>query len=336
MRWSARRTLALLVVVILLALMVLLVSLWIGSSGFSWPSDPEILKARGQRVSLAFLVGAALGCAGTIFQAVLRNPLADPYLLGISSGASLGVFCWKVPAISGAILTTAPWLSSGPYYFAIAGAWLTTALVLTIVSIRRRTDPSTIVLVGVMVSTIVGAILLLMYQFVRSLPGSGYFQSLFVGELQSNVALNEIATQAFVLTGFIVLAMYWRRPLDLLMLSDDEARSLGVKVGWYRIALLILASLITAQAVALSGPIGFVGLIAPHAGRLLVGSTHARLIWVATLLGAILLTSADALTRGLAHFDTVNTVLPIGVVTSLIGGPLFIALLLRDVKRREA
>jgi len=264
----------------------------------------------------------------------LRNPLADPYLLGISSGASLGVFCWKVPAISAIVLTVLR-TAEGQGAFAMIGALATTAIVLGIVSIRRRTDPATIVLVGVMVSTIVGAIVLLIYEFVKSLPGSGYFQSLFIGELQSNTSYDDIILHAMFLGMFVCSVSVCARALDLLMLSDDEARAIGMRVGLYRITLLFFASIITAIAVSLSGPIGFVGLIAPHAGRLLVGSTHARLVPVATLLGAILLMSADALTRGLASLNIVNTILPIGVVTSLIGGPLFIALLLRSVKRKE-
>lgn len=335
MRWTRARTIALLICVTLIALAVAFFSLWIGSSGFGWPDDASILKARGQRVSLACLVGAALACSGTVFQAVLRNPLADPYLLGVSSGASLGVFCWKVPAISGFILSVVP-LSAGQGIFAMIGAMMTTAVVVGIVSIRRRSDPATIVLVGVMVSTIVSAVVLLMYEFVKSLPGSGYFQSLFIGELQTNVSFDDLVTPALALACLIGGLWLGARVLDLALLSDDEARVMRQPVGLSRIVVLITASLVTAIAVSLSGPIGFVGLIAPHAGRLLVGSIHARLIPVTTLLGAILLMSADALTRGLASLNAVNTILPIGVVTSMIGGPLFIALLLRSVKRRDA
>jgi iron complex transport system permease protein len=310
--------------------------LMVGSSaGWAWPADEVVRVSRLERVWQAGVVGAALACAGMIYQAVLRNALADPYLLGVASGASLANFCWKVPAVYAAVTGAIPLAAGvGRFGFAFAGSLAAAGIVLSIASSRRRSDPGAIVLVGLMVSMTCGALLLLLHELVKSLPGSGYFQTLLIGELQTNLGRDVLAwaTAGVVVMGaWAVLRSRW---LDVLRLSDDEAQNLGINVRKSRLGLLMMASLLTAIAVALSGPVGFVGLLSPHAARRLIGGGHAKLLPGSMLLGAGLLIAADAVSRGMVGIRVVDTILPVGVLTGLIGAPAFLVILMRAGRGR--
>jgi iron complex transport system permease protein len=331
-RWSAKDILSTLLVWTAAWLIVAAACVCVSSAGrFDVPSS-ALVGFRLERVFLASLVGAALSLAGLAYQSVLRNILAEPYLLGVASGATLGVYCWKVPAISSAILSLHPLLSAASQpVFAFAGAML---VVFIILGIARATHSSATVLIlaGVIINTMIGALTLLIYTLSRTTPGSGYFQAVLIGELQTNLTNTQLAIATTIIAiGFVFLLACAGR-LNVTMLADDEARTVGVGIARLRHVVLAVASLMTAAAVAVSGPIGFVGLICPHAARRIVGVDHRRTIIASTALGAILLCLADAASRFLLGVTAINTILPVGVVTALLGGPFLLWVLVRARK----
>lgn len=331
-RWILCVSIALLV---LLALMA--GALMVGSTGrVGFPSGPHagsILLSRWNTVILATIVGAALAGAGCAFQAVLRNDLADPYLLGIASGAALASYLWRLPIVAAYLASSVPVLAAMSHQaFSFTGAVAAALVVLTIAGARGRFEPATLVLTGVIVSTVCAAIMMLIFTLVKSLPGSGYFQSVLIGELQTSLTASQVIVAAILIfAGLLVIGL--RLPiLNLVALSTDEARSLGVNVSRERALTLIAASLVTAAAVSVSGPIGFVGLIAPHVARRVVGVDLRLMMPVACIGGAALLVLADAVLRYLAGVRAVNTLIPISVATALLGGPFFLVLLFQKRK----
>jgi len=309
----------------------------VGSSGvIGWPVDPGILDSRAQRVLLASLVGAALSAAGVAYQAVLRNHLADPYLLGVAAGASLGSYLWKFPLVTSFLITVGePLASISKQSLGFLGAMLAAGVVFGVSAIRGRLQPTTLILTGVIVSSLVASVMLLLYTLAGTLPGSGSYQSVLVGELQSNLEPAQIWTTLAILVVTWLVLLSFAGKLNLSRLGDDESRSLGLRPNQTRWIVMTSATLMTAAAVAISGPIGFVGLICPHLGRVIVGTDSRRLLPVATAIGAGLLVLADAMSRYAAAVDWVNTILPIGVITSLLGGPFFLVLLIRSNQKTD-
>jgi iron complex transport system permease protein len=285
-------------------------------------------------VLLSSLVGAALSAAGVAYQAVLRNPLAEPYLLGVSSGASLAAYLWRFPAL-GTVLGAAG-VAVTQQLFAFAGALAAVAVVFALASRRGRVEPVTLLLVGVIVNAVNGSIYLLVNSLAKDMTGgSGGEVAFLVGVIQTNLQPRQVvATACVVAAGWAVLS-YASGQLNAAVLSEAEAESLGVRIHRLRWAALVVASLMTASAVAISGPIGFVGLVAPHLARLLVGHDQRRLLPVATATGAGLLALADAASRLLAMDKLAGSVLPVGILTGLMGGPFFL-LLLWQTRRRSA
>ena len=283
-------------------------------------------------VLLASLVGASLSAAGVAYQAVLRNPLAEPYLLGVSSGASLAAYLWRFPTLGVAL--GAAGLAVTQQLFAFAGALAAVAVVFALASRRGRVEPVTLLLVGVIVNAVNGSIYLLVNALAKDMTGgSGGEVAFLVGVIQTNLEPRQvIASAAVVAAGWAVLA-YLAGQLNAAVLSETEAESLGVRIHRLRWAALVVASLMTASAVAISGPIGFVGLVAPHLARLAIGHDQRRLLPVATAVGASLLALADAASRLLAMDTLAGSVLPVGVLTGLMGGPFFL-LLLWQTRRR--
>jgi ferric hydroxamate transport system permease protein len=273
-----------------------------------------VLDTRFPRVLSAVLCGAALAIAGATVQAVCRNPLAEPGILGITGGAGVGavVVLMVVP-------TAGIWLLSG---VAAAAALATFALVY-LVSWRGGLSSDRLVLIGVGVSSATAAIITFVIVYTDPwnislamtwLSGSTYGRTL--------PQVIPVAAALIVLTPVIVLA---RRELDLLALDDDIPRILGVRLERTRLVALVGAALMTAAAVSAIGVVGFVGLVAPHAARALVGGRHARLLPVAALLGAVLVSVADSLGRTLLA----PAQIPAGLLTALIGAPYFVYLLWR-------
>jgi iron complex transport system permease protein len=307
---------------------VALVCLMVGSWGsVGWPS-PGVLKLRSESVLAASLVGAALGAAGAVYQAILRNPLADPYLLGVSTGAALAQYLWQfgaLGAVAGAL---------GQQAFGFAGALAAVAIVLGLAGARGRLEPVTLLLVGVIVNAVNASVFLLLNAIYRQQPGAGGPEVFLVGGIRTTLTGAERWSVASTVAVGWVIMMGMGGWLNAVGLGDEEAEGLGVRAQRVRWVGLIIASIVTASAVSISGPIGFVGLVCPHLARLVVGVDARKVLPVATGLGAALLAGADAVSRYLAGEAGVGTKLPVGVLTGLLGGPFFLMLLWRS--RRSA
>ncbi len=278
-----------------------------------------IWELRLARSLIAAVAGAALGTSGAVLQGLFRNPLADPYALGVSSGASLG-------AVLAIAIGIAPPLarSGGVEAAAFAGAIAAAAIVYAVARAGVRTAPTAALLLA---GAAVGSFLSAAVSLIVSLNDRdlhrvffwllGGFGGKSWGELWS--ALPPAAAA-------VGLAMLLARPLDLLGAGEEAAASLGLDVGKTRFLAVAASSLGAAAAVSSGGVIGFVGLIGPHFARIIVGPAHRRLIPASALAGAALLALADALARSVAA----PLELPVGVVTALVGAPLFLRLLARD------
>jgi iron complex transport system permease protein len=326
-RWSGKQlTITLLACVVSVALAMLL-CVGVGSSGTGWPGV-GVRAFREQSVLSAALIGAALAGAGVAYQAILRNPLADPYLLGVSSGASLLAYAWQLPAFAVIVKGLGVLAPLSEETAAFVGALAAVAIVLGLAGRRGRLEPVTLLLVGVIVNAVNGSVFLLIDAMVRGMPGNGGEMAFLVGTIQAITAGQRWAAFALIALGWLVL-MYFCGQLNAAGLDDGEAESLGVRIHRLRWIALVAASLMTAAAVAISGPIGFVGLVCPHVGRLLVGTDQRRLLPVSTAIGAILLMGADAVCRYLSGENLLGNLLPVGVLTGLLGGPVFLWLLFR-------
>jgi len=329
-RWSVGRLLGTIALCLVGWLVVATACICIGSTGtIGWPSA-ESFPFRRDIVLTASLVGGALAVSGVAYQAILRNPLADPYLLGVSSGASLGAYLWRFPIMFN-LITTLPvaWAAASQQLFAFAGALVSVAIVFLLATRRGRLEPVTLLLVGVIVNSVNGAIFMLLNFAFKDLPSSGGALSFLVGSMQTTMLDEQVYAAAIACGIGFLLLLILSGQLNAAGLGTGEAASLGIAIHRLRWIVLVVASLTTASAVAISGPIGFVGLICPHVGRLLVGSDQRRLVPVATAIGASLLAIADAASRRLAQGDAAGTWLPVGVLTGLLGGPFFLFLLAR-------
>lgn len=307
------------------------VCLLVGSTGNGWPNADQF-AVRLPNVLIASLVGAALAMSGVVYQAILRNPLADPYLLGVSSGAALAAYVWRLPAIGGALAWVGLGVSAvSQQLFAFVGALVAVGVVFALSTRRGRLEPLTLLLVGVIVNVVNGAIFLLINEWIRDISQQSTF---LVGGIQTPSSQQAITVGTIVAVGFLLLLLVGPK-LNVAVLSEAEAEALGVRIHRLRWLGLVVASLVTASAVAISGPIGFIGLICPHLSRLIVGTDHRRLIPLATAVGAGLLALADALSRMLSQPAYAGTLLPVGILTSLLGGPFFL-LLLYQARHRSA
>ncbi|WP_402839840.1 iron chelate uptake ABC transporter family permease subunit [Microbacterium sp. GXS0129] len=287
----------------------------VDSTGIPATSDAIVWELRLPRVLTALFVGAGLGLCGSIMQAVTRNPLADPYLLGLSSGASVGAaavivlgwdFVLPVAAFAGAVLALAATLAlAGPASGGIASGTRT-------------------VLAGVAVSALLSAATSLM--IFLSATGDTYREILgwLLGSLGgADWGTVLVAGCAVVIIGVPLLVA--ARPLDVFAYGDLTARSLGVHVGRVRWILLAACALLTGVLVSVSGSIGFVGLVVPHAVRLVVGHAHRIVLPMSAVVGALLVVWADTLARTVVAPREI----PVGVVTALLGAPAFAILLIR-------
>jgi iron complex transport system permease protein len=292
--------------------------LGIGTNPLDTLRDGIVWELRLPRVLTAAAVGAGLALAGVVMQAITRNQLADPYLLGLSSGASLG-------AVSVLLLGVAVLLPVA----AFAGALAALAVTLALAGAIGRITPTRTVLAGVAVSSLAGAITSFIIFWTAT--GDSYREILawLLGSLAgARWPAVAIAGIALIVIG-IPIALSGR-VLDAFAFGDTTAASLGVPVQGARWAFLIATALLTGAMVSVSGAIGFVGLVLPHAVRLLVGPGHRALLPLSALVGAVFLIWADTVARTL--FDPRE--LPVGIVTALIGAPIFGLLLAR--RRSEA
>jgi iron complex transport system permease protein len=280
-----------------------------------------VLRIRLPRVILAMLVGTALAVSGVLFQALLRNPLADPYVLGVSGGAALG----GIVAIS---LGGTLGLGAGAVPpAAFAGAVATTVVLYAIAGVHGRVDATNLLLIGVVFNAFAGAVIV----FLASLAGLTEAASIYMW-LIGSLAASRIEAAPWV-AAFVALglgcALPLARSLNLFSLGDESAQQLGVDVARSQRIVLVATSLMVGAAVSVAGLIGFVGLIIPHLLRLVIGPDHRLLVPAAALLGAAFLVLCDTLARTLLA----GRELPVGAITSLAGGPLFLWLLRRHRQR---
>lgn len=286
------------------------------------PAGTETLwHVRFPRVVLGLLVGAALGCAGALLQGVFANPLAEPGVIGVSAGAAVGAS--SVIVIGGA--STAIW---GVSVAAFVGGLLATMLVYGLSRSQGRTEVVTLVLCGVAINAVAGG-LIAMFTFIASPTARDQLVFWQLGTLGSATWEAVAAVSGPVALG-VFASVLLARQLDLLALGENPARHLGVNVEGLRLLVVVLVSVLVAAAVAFTGIIAFVGLVVPHAVRMAIGPGHRLLVPASALGGAVVLLVADMGARTLVR----NADLPLGMLTALVGGPVFFWLVLRTRARQ--
>lgn len=294
------------------------------SGGGSETSSAIVLEIRFPRTVLAILVGASLGIGGAAMQGLFRNPMADPYIVGVSPGAALGAVAATVLGLSGGVLG----VSAVPLAAFVGG--IGAALVVVALARRGGRFPvADLLLIGLAVGAFAGAI----YSFlILSLDDNRISSVLFwlLGSFAPADWSRVMAALPYFLVAAVGLLML-SRELDVFSLGEEEARYLGLRVERMKILAISLAALAASAAVAVSGVIGFVGLIVPHVARLMVGPRHVILLPIAALWGAAFLVLADTAARTVIPAVEI----PVGVVTALCGAPFFLFLLRRSRKNER-
>ncbi len=291
-----------------------------GDSGLGANVEAIVLQVRAPRVIAALCVGAALAAAGAAYQNLFKNPLVSPDILGVSSGCALGAGV--------ALLLSLP--LAAIHAFAFVGGLAAVALVIAVGTWLRGRDPIlTLILTGVVVGSLFGAGVALVKYVAdpyNQLPAITFWLlGSFTGALPRDLPFTLVPIALGVA---VIWLLRWR--VDLLALSDDEGRSLGLAVARLRVVVIVAATLVTASAVALAGTIGWVGLLVPHAARLVTGAAFARVLPLSLLLGAAFMLAVDTVCR-----TAFATELPPGVVTAFLGTPVFIALLAITFRRQS-
>ena len=314
---------------VVLILFILLILAMIGFSLLGNPviplnalwSEPSSLnyslfyQARLPRVLLAVFVGAALSSSGVAFQSLLRNPLADPYILGVSGGAALG------GVLSMALGASFELISLSAFAFALGSL----ILIYFIAQVEGRLPVHTLLLTGVIFNAFAFALIFL----INSLGNIGQAHQilfLLLGSLDAQPLNHVLWVGAFTLSGFLLL-FFNAQKMNVVSLGEETSLQLGVSVERYRKVLFFAASIMVGASVAIAGLIGFVGLVVPHLVRLLFGSDHRLLLPAAALGGGLFLVICDFAARTLFSGSDFQTQLPIGVITALVGGPFFVLLL---------
>ncbi|MEE8409822.1 MAG: iron ABC transporter permease [Myxococcota bacterium] len=312
------RAVALLILAVVLVVTVL-ACLGIGTSSIDllavFHPNRVVTGIRLPRVLLAAMAGAGLAAAGVAFQGILRNPLADPYIVGVSGGAALGGVLALVLGVS------APFALP---IFAFSGAVASALLLFALARARGRSDAMTLLLVGVVFNAFAAAVV----TFLKTVVSATKAQEILfwlMGVIDVQPLPTLIVLAAYIAVGSAVL-LAAGGALNLLSTSDDEAAALGLPVEKARLIIFLAAALLVGSVVAVAGMIGFVGLVVPHILRRLIGADHRWLMPAALLGGAIFLVAADAVAR--LTFYAFGTEVPVGVVTAFTGGPFFLALLL--------
>jgi iron complex transport system permease protein len=296
-----------------------------GGGSFAGFANPAVVwNLRLPRVILAFITGGALAISGAVFQSVLKNQLASPYILGVSAGASLGAALVMAAGVSagaaaaGSLFRLGAWL--GPLTLPLAGFVFGVGTVFLVILLASRLDRSlsnnTIILFGMVFSLFVNAILTTMLALFRE-----ELKNLLIWQLGSFAlrGWNSVGLMIPFLAAGMAGIIRYTKELDILSFGEDEARSLGVDARRVRTRLFLYASLLTGAAVALSGVIGFVDLIAPHIARRITGSNHRHVLPMSFFAGGILMVLSDLAARIIIS----PSELPVGAVTALIGAPFF-------------
>ena len=318
----------LLVVLLGITLLCALVTPWLGHHLPQWnvifrpgADDMDAIifwQIRVPRVLLSLLAGAGLSLGGVVFQALFRNPLATPFTLGVASGASLGVTIAIVSGMHFSLLGL-----SGTSLAALSGAILSITLVYGIARASGKLSPTTMLLGGVAISFFFSSLILLL-QYLSDAGSSFRILHWLMGDI-SRASMDSVLQLApFIISGVLIVSLL-HRELNLLSITDDMAASRGVNVDRSRQLLFFAVSLMVAGIITVCGPIGFVGIMAPHICRLIIGSNHRFLIPASLLFGATFLTVCDTLARNISSAAEV----PVGIITAILGGPFFLWLLLR-------
>ena len=286
----------------------------------TWLADICVWHLRLPRIALGVAAGFGLGVAGAVFQGVLKNPLASPYTLGISSGAGFGA---SLAILAGAGIVGGQYLIIGNAFFFA----LLCALIIIGLSSRRGSSPETMILAGIALMYLFGAMTTLLQYFAEA---EAVKEAVFwmVGDLgKASWSILLPVSIALVCCTPILILKSW--DLNVLGSGDETAKSLGINVEHVRIITMIVGTFLVATIVCFTGTIGFIGLVAPHLCRMVIGGDNRFLIPAAGLAGAVLLTLADTVARTIIA----PVILPVGVVTAFMGAPLFLYLILR--KRRQ-
>nr|WP_017598929.1 iron ABC transporter permease [Nocardiopsis lucentensis] len=289
---------------------------WMSDGSLTTVQDNAVWRFRLPRVLLAATAGAALALAGALMQAVVHNSLAEPYILGVSAGAGVGAVSFIVLGVEAGSL--------GVGGAAFLGALLATAAVYTLAHKNGRIAPQRLILAGVALGSLFSAVT--SYLTITTEAQNVFSIMFFLLGSVSAATMGHLALPSAALLAVGLYAAFRARALNALLVGDDAAASLGVNVNRLRSATLVAAALLTGSVVAVSGGIGFVGLIIPHIARIIVGSDHRRMLPVALLGGAVFLATCDFLARTLAA----PTEIPLGVLTAMVGAPFFLWLLRRD------
>jgi iron complex transport system permease protein len=273
-----------------------------------------LMSIRLPRIAAALVLGACLAAAGSVYQQIFRNPLVSPDILGVSAGAGLG-------AVLGIFLSLSV---LGIQALAFAGGLAAVALVMLIASaVRRQDSVLVLVLSGIVIGALAGSVTSLLKVLADpydQLPAITFW---LLGSLAA-VNIDDVAAALPVAVAALVPLIILRWKVDVLSMGDEEARALGVDVGRVRLVLIVSATLMTAAVVSYAGVVGWVGLIIPHFARMLVGPGFARLLPAAILIGAAFMLAVDTLARTIS-----TTEVPLGIITALIGAPIFVVLLAR-------
>ncbi|SDI25718.1 iron complex transport system permease protein [Rhodococcus triatomae] len=289
---------------------------WMSDGTYTPLQDQAVWQFRLPRVLLAALAGAGLALAGTLIQAVVHNPLAEPYILGVSAGAGVGAVSVIVLGIGAGALT----IGSA----AFAGALVATVAVYLCARRGGRIAPTRLILAGVALGSLFSAVT--SYLTITTDAQNVFSVMFFLLGSVSAATTTHLTLPALALLAVTAWTWWQVRSLNALLVGDDQAASLGVDVQRLRAGALIAAALLTGSVVAVCGGIGFVGLVVPHVARILTGSDHRRMLPVCILGGALFLASADLLARTVAA----PTEVPIGIVTAVVGAPFFLWLMRRD------
>jgi iron complex transport system permease protein len=284
--------------------------------------DYEIFITRLRRIIIAALIGSALAGSGVILQALLRNPLADPYILGISSGAALGAI---IAILSGVTFTL--WAGSPIALFSFCGSILTIILVWLIGRFGGKSSITSLLLAGVVVNAFLSALIMFLISIAKSDQLRTTIFWLMGNLTDKSWAVISIGSLSII--GGLILLFALCHKLNAMTLGDFEAQALGVCSVKIRALALALSAFITAVAVSLSGLIGFVGLIVPHSARLIFGPDHRLLLPVSAITGAAFLVIADTIARSMFGQEQ----LPVGIITAITGGPFFLVLLAKYSRR---
>ncbi|MFH1783055.1 MAG: iron ABC transporter permease [Candidatus Omnitrophota bacterium] len=303
-----------LIICVLILIVVSVLSLVLGSVNFTL--NKEILKLRFFRIVLAIIAGGGLALAGLILQALLRNPLAEPYVLGVSSGSGLG-------AVIGLLFFERMIFANS---FGFIGGILTIILVSELAKVNKRTSSENMIIAGIIVNALFSSILM----FFVSNSFSPKIHSVIwwlLGNLQVYKLSNVIIPGIILLAGLFITQFY-SKELNAMSLGEEEALHLGVNVEVVKKILLITATLVTSIIVSMCGIIGFVGLMIPHMARRLIGPDHRKLVPASVLMGGIFLLICDLISRTIISPREI----PVGVITAFIGVPFFIYILRRTRK----